>query len=98
MSASKNKKMRMEANNAPDAAKTPMSEQEKEKRKYKITVTVVSIVLVLFILVVVFLSSTFMYNQLPSVKIGDESFTACDYAFYYNVVYTYAVQLLWQQH
>ena len=95
MSASKDKKLRMEARNAPDAAaKSPVTEQEKAKRKYKITVSVISIVLVIFILAVIFLSSSAMYNKYTSVKVGDEKFTACDYAFYYGIVYQKYYQML----
>ncbi len=88
MSASKNKKMRMEAKNAPDAAaNAPLTGQQKEKRKYRITVAVISIVLVIFILAVILLSSSVAYNRFNSVKIGNEKFTTCEYSFYYGAVY-----------
>ncbi len=85
MSASKNKKQRLNATADPKKAEEE-AKRVKENKKYK---TIGICVAVLFVLSVVFilLFNTIMYNWLPAVSVNGKNFSAAEFNFFYMAEY-----------
>lgn len=85
MSASKNKKQRLNAALDPVKAEEE-AKRAKQNRKYK---TVGICVAVLFVLSVVFilLFNTVMYNWLPAISVNGRNFSAAEVNFFYMAEY-----------
>ena len=85
MSASKNKKQRLNATVDPKKAEEE-AKRIKENKKYK---TIGICVAVLFVLSIAFilLFNTIMYNWLPAVSVNGRNFSAAEFNFFYMAEY-----------
>jgi len=85
MSASQQKKVRQELRDK-GLEKRQIAQQkiEKAEKKHTTTKSVVRIVIVVAIIVAVFISSNLSYSIFPAVKIGDVSYSAAQYTFFYK--------------
>jgi len=85
MSASQQKKLRQQQRE--DGTEKRQIEQQKVEKAKKRTATrktSIGIVAAVIILLIIALSSNLFYSNFTAVKIGDESYTAAEYNFFYN--------------
>lgn len=88
MSASQDKKQRrMEREAGTDKRTLARTEEEKKKRKKKLQWTVGTIIAILLVIVILVANSNLFYTVLPSVEIGDMSYTNAEYQYYYYSSY-----------
>ncbi len=95
MSASKEKKLRREQREeGVEKRQVAQKDYAAGKKRSRIITTVVSIVVVVAIIAVIVLNSSLFYTKVAAVRIGDESYTAAEFNYYYfneyyNMVNTY---------
>lgn len=88
MSASKEKRKRQQLrSDGIGPREKQLLEQEAKKKRDRIIYWVVGIVAVLLIAAVFTLNSNLFYNKLPAVEIGELSYTAAEYNYYYYSAY-----------
>ncbi len=84
MSASKEKKLRREQREeGVEKRQVAQRDYAAKKKRNKIITTVVSIVVVVAIIAVIILNSNLFYTKVAAVTIGDESYTAAEFNYYY---------------
>ena len=99
MSASKEKKLRREQREeGVEKRQVAQKDYAASKKRSRIITTVVSIVVVVAIIAVIVLNSSLFYTKVAAVRIGDESYTAAEFNYYYfneyyNMVNTYGSYL-----
>lgn len=88
MSASQDKKKR-QAERVDGTEKRQVAERKKqeEQRKSRTRWTVGTVLVVLLVAVILLANSNLFYNVVPSVKVGDESYTNAEYQYYYYTGY-----------
>lgn len=88
MSASNDRKKRMEARQAGLDRKTNMSAEEiKKQKKSKISWTVGSIVVGLLVAAIIILNTNLFYTRTTAVQVGDQSYSAAQFSYYYKTQY-----------
>jgi parvulin-like peptidyl-prolyl isomerase len=84
MSASQDKRKRQTGQDEGLTKKSKADlKREKERRKTRRTYAIIGAALALFILFVLIMNSNLFYNVLPAVSVGDESYTAAEYDYFY---------------
>ena len=94
MSASQDKKKRQQEREAGVERRQVAAEREaKEQRRSKVKWTVGTVIVFLLVAVILISNSGLFYSVLPSVKVGDMSYTNGEYQyFYYNAYYQFCKQ------
>lgn len=88
MSASKEKKLRREQREeGVEKRQVAQRDYAAKKKRSRIITTVVSIVVVVAIIAVIVLNSNLFYTKVAAVTIGDESYTAAEFNYYYFNAY-----------
>lgn len=93
MSASTDKKLRKEAREAgTDKKSQKAAEEAKKQKKTKRNYTIAIIAAIVFIVAVIFLNTSFLYNNTTAVKIGDTEYSPAKVNYMYGYQYTNFVQ------
>jgi parvulin-like peptidyl-prolyl isomerase len=94
MSASQDKKKRQQDREAGTDRRQAAAEREAQKqRKSKIQWTIITAIVALLVVVILVANSGLFYSVLPSVKVGDMSYTNGEYQYYYyNSYYQFCNQ------
>lgn len=93
MSASQEKKLRQQLREeGKDKRELARIKEEKEAKRSRIRWTAVGLLLALSIVVLIVFQSNLLYRNFKAVQIGDTSYTAAEYNFFYHFGYNQFVR------